>query len=194
MNIFNEDLKFSVNSEGLDFWRECYDTFFPGNMAVIRHSQDGDHQRAGIDATVIMPNSKTYRIDEKLRRGTWSDILLEEWSDHERHVPGWVCKSVLSDFVLYAVPEVGKAYLMPCTALQTAWARNADTWRRTCRRVEAHNRDPRTGRTWTSLNWAIPENVLFPALGQCLRANFEPATTGEPIRGELETLTAGITR
>ena len=178
MNFFNEDLKFSVDSEGLGFWRDVYAQFFPGNVAVIRHSQDGDHQRLGIDTSVIMANSKVYTVDEKLRRGKWNDVLLEEFSDHERRVPGWVCKSVLSDFVIYAVPESGKAYLMPCTALQTAWARNADTWRRTCKRVEAHNRDPRTGRTWTSLNWAIPENILFPALGQCLRANFEPSTNG----------------
>lgn len=175
---FKTDLAFSHDQETADFWRETYEQFFPGNVAVIRHSEDGDHQRAGIDATVIMPNSKTYRIDEKLRRGAWSDILLEEWADHERRVPGWVCKSVLSDFVIYAVPESGKAYLMPCTALQTAWARNADAWRRTCQRIEAHNRDPRTGRTWTSLNWAIPEKVLFRAIGACLRANFEPSLNG----------------
>lgn len=181
MNVahdFKSDLAFSHDQETADFWRECYDTFFPGNAAVIRHSQDGDHQRLGIDTSVIMPNSKVYTVDEKLRRGKWNDILLEEYSDYERHVPGWVCKSLLCDFVLYCIPEVGKAYLLPCGALRTAWETNAETWRRTCKRVEAHNRDPRTGRTWTSVSWAIPENVLFPALGQCLRVNFEPSTNG----------------
>ena len=178
VHSFQTELNYSHENEGAGFWVEAYNYFFPNHAAVIRHSQNGDHQRLGIDTTVVMPNSKTYRIDEKLRRGQWSDILLEEWSDHERRVPGWVCKSVLSDFVIYAVPESGKAYLLPCGALRTAWETNADTWRRTCKRIEAHNRDPRTGRTWTSVNWAIPENILFRAIGQCLRANFEPSTNG----------------
>jgi len=186
LHDFKSDLAFSHDLEGAEFWREIYEQFFPGNVAVIRHSADGDHQRLGIDTTVVMGNAKIYRLDEKTRRNDYGDILLEEFSDLERHIPGWVVKPVLSDFILYAIPKAGKAYLLPCAALQTAWARNCETWRRTCQRVEAHNRDPRTGREWASVSWAIPERDLFQALGRYLRANFEPETASAGIRSALE--------
>ncbi|OQB36864.1 MAG: hypothetical protein BWY09_01778 [Candidatus Hydrogenedentes bacterium ADurb.Bin179] len=161
--------KQSHENEGAGFWVEAYNYFFPNHAAVIRHSQNGDHQRLGIDTTVVMPNSKTYRIDEKLRRGEWTDILLEEYSDRDRHTLGWIIKPVLCDFFLYAVPAAGKAYLLPCGPLQAAWRANADQWRRTCKRITVDNHDPATGRTWTSINWAVEENVLFPAIGAQFR-------------------------
>lgn len=172
---FKNDLAFSHDLEGADFWRQAYEYFFPGSVAVIRHSGDGDHQRAGIDTSVVMPNSKIFTVDEKLRRADYGDILLEEFSDRRRGVPGWICKALLADFVLYATPR--RAFLLPVLQLQSAWATHGETWKATRSAVVARNRDPSTGRTWESVSWAVKPVELFPAIGENLRATF-PSTNG----------------
>ena len=183
---FKSDLAFSHDLEGAEFWRECYNAFFPNHAAVIRHSEDGDWQRLGVDSSVIMPSSKVFTVDEKVRRRDYPDIALEEWSDFDRGIPGWIQKRLLSDYLLYVVLPAGRAYLLPVLQTQEAWRRHGEEWKATREPITALNRDPRTGRAWESISWGIAPEELFPAIGECLRARFKPETTGADIGSALE--------
>ena len=168
-------LALSFDLEGASFWQEVYSSLFPDMAAFIRHSDDGDHQRLGIDTSVIMSNSKVFTVDEKLRYADFGDIALEEWGDYGHRLPGWAVKSLLCDFILYAVLPAGKAFLLPTIQTQNAWRTHGEEWKQEYKDkiIIAPNRDGR-GREWQSVSWGIPVSVLYKAIGGQLRMNFQP--------------------
>jgi len=175
---FNESLAFSHSCDKLPFWEDCYRQAFPTFQTMINHREDGDHQRQGIDRSVILTNAKQLWIDEKARgrnRKTgkvYDDVALEYWSDVERQQPGWVCKPLLCDFIAYAIVPKGICYLLPVQPLQNSWLRNKDFWLSTYGHRNAPNET--NGHKWTTKFCPVPPQVLFPAIGQCLRITFEP--------------------
>jgi hypothetical protein len=80
--------------------------------AMIDHRQDGEHQRAGIDRSIVLNNSKQILIDEKVREKTgqgldhWFAVLdqfggvakghsalaTHIYADHG--VPGWYAQGI----------------------------------------------------------------------------------------------------
>ena len=178
MNIFNECLADSHAAEDLPFWNEVYEKAFPEMIVSLSHRQDGQHQRQGIDRSIILNNSKQVLIDEKVRFRNkitgkiYNDIALEYMSDEKRGIPGWVCKPLLCDFIAYAIAPLGKCYLLPVQQLQQAWAVNNKEWLKEYRTIRAENRGE-GGHRWTTLSLPIPVGVLFKAIGQCLRVNFQ---------------------
>ncbi len=165
---FNESLRRSHDASDLPIWRHIYRSAFPTMVACIDHRQDGEHQRAGIDRSVVLANSKQILVDEKVRNKAYPDIALEFLSNKQRGVPGWVCKPLRADFICYAVLPTGKAYLLPVPQLQQAWLKYGDDWLNSCRIVPAENRG------YTTLSCAVPVPTLFRAIGECLRIDFEP--------------------
>lgn len=60
-----------------------------------------------------------------MRAEDWGDILLEQWSDEPRRVPGWVQKPLACDVIAYAYAPSSVSYLlpvMPYSELGAAWA------------------------------------------------------------------------
>lgn len=124
---FAASLRASHEAEDMPLWREVYQKAFPTMQEMINHRQDGDHQRQGIDRSIILRNSKQILVDEKVRFKPYDDILLEVWSDFERKKPGWVAKDLLCDYIAYAVEPLGKCYLLPVPQLRLAWKKG---WQR----------------------------------------------------------------
>lgn len=165
---FSESLRRSHAASDLPIWLEIYKKAFPAMVACVDHRGDGEHQRAGIDRSVILANSKQILIDEKVRWKAYNDIALEYWSDRDRKIPGWVCKPLRADFICYAVATTGRAYLLPVPQLQHAWFEHATEWRSNYRDVLAYNK------TYVTISCPVPVPVLFSAIGQCLRVQFSP--------------------
>ena len=84
---FSESLAASHRASDLPIWQEIYRQAFPNMVACIDHRDDGEHQRAGIDRSVILSNSKQVLIDEKIRYKDYGDILLEYLSNDRRNTP-----------------------------------------------------------------------------------------------------------
>lgn len=174
MHDFRDSLAKSHAAEDLPLWREVYEKAFPFFQEMLNHRMDGEHQRAGVDRSIILYNSKQILIDEKVRfknektGKVYTDILLEYLSDVQRKQPGWVCKPLRCDYIAYAIAPIGKCYLMPVPALQTAWAKYGSKWIEDFPICDAHNT------TWTTRSVAVPVAALFPALGEMLRVNFTP--------------------
>lgn len=125
---FKDSLAKSHAAEDLPIWEEVYRKAFPTMQTMINHRQDGDHQRQGIDRSVILRNSKQITIDEKVRFKPYNDILLEMWSDKARKKRGWVAKDLLCDYIAYAVAPLGVCYLLPVPQLRLAWQKNGRRW------------------------------------------------------------------
>ena len=172
---FHESLAKSHAAEDLPLWEAVYRKAFWNFQGMFNHRQDGDHQRLGVDRTVVLNTGKTLAIDEKIRFQDYGDILLEYMSNEQRRVPGWVCKPLACDFIAYAVAPSGICYLLPVLALQSAWRSNQSTWIGrarssscpTYREVRADNG------TYITLSIALPIPDLFSAMGQALRITFD---------------------
>lgn len=176
-NNFAECLKESHKADSLPLWEQVYKKAFPTMMAMHNHRQDGDHQRAGIDRSIILDNGKQVFVDEKIRGKNkitgkvYDDIALEYWSDKDKFKPGWVCKPLLVDYIAYAIAPLGKCYLLPVQQLQAAWQEHGEKWRKEYWSITAKNKY--NGMYWETISCCVPVNVLFKAIGQCLRIEFE---------------------
>jgi len=145
-------------------------------IVMTNHRQDGDHQRHGIDRSIILSNSKQILIDEKVRGKNkktgkiYTDIALEYLSDEERNKPGWIQKPLLCDYIAYCIAPLGRCYLLPTLQLQFAWEENKHKWLNNFEmRAENKNGDY----FWTTISYPVPVAELFKAIGSCLRIDFE---------------------
>lgn len=163
---FRESLEKSHSASDLPIWEEIYRKAFPSMIACIDHRQDGEHQRAGIDRSIVLENSKQILIDEKIRWKDYGDILLEYMSNDRFKSPGWVCKPLRADYICYAIANTGKAYMLPVPQLQQAWANYGSSW------IQSYPTRAAKNDGYNTLNTPVPVNVLFKAIGETLRVNF----------------------
>lgn len=176
---FRQSLEQSHAASDLPFWRDCYSQAFPTMLAMHDHRQDGLHQRQGVDRSVILHNGKTIWIDEKVRGRNkktgriYEDIALEEFSAEHTQNPGWAVKPLFADYIAYAIAPIGRCYLLPVLQMQQAWLFHGSIWRETYPPIRAQNNG------YITLSWGIPVDVLFRAIGSCLRMKFTPMEVGE---------------
>ena len=104
---FADSLAASHRASDLPIWEEIYRKSFPDFLAMVDHRQDGEHQRAGIDRSVILENSKQILIDEKIRWKPYPDIAVEYLSNDRTGAPGWACKPLRADYIAYARRQRG---------------------------------------------------------------------------------------
>ena len=169
---FADSLAASHRASDLPIWEEIYRKSFPDFLAMVDHRQDGEHQRAGIDRSVILENSKQILIDEKIRWKPYPDIAVEFLSNDRTGAPGWACKPLRADYIAYAIAPLGMCYMLPVIQLQQAWARKGSLWKQTCFIVKAPNRG------YTTYSAAVPVAELFAEIGRALRVPF--AAMGAP--------------
>lgn len=169
MHVFADSLAASHAASDLPIWEQIYRQAFPSFCAMVDHRDDGEHQRAGIDRSVILANSKQLLIDEKVRHKDYGDILLEYLSNDRTGAPGWVCKPLRADYIAYAIVPAGRCYMLPVIQLQIAWAKYGAMWKQQFANVPAPNRG------YTTHSVAVPPHTLFPAIGGALRVAFNPA-------------------
>lgn len=171
----------SHEAEDLPLWGEVYKQAFGETCKIISHRQDGDHQRAGIDRSIILSNSSQLLIDEKIRGRCkktgkiYTDIALEYEHKYSngRILPGWVCKPLRCHYIAYAIAPLGKCYLLPVPQLQKAWADNKEMWKKSYPSIVAFNRG------YTSHSVGVPVDILFKAIGKALRLGFTPTEIEE---------------
>jgi len=170
---FHDDLARSHAASDLSLWLEIYRQAFPTLQVAIDHREDGEHQRAGIDRSLILANSKQILIDEKIRwpgknGRIYHDILLEYVSNDRYNTPGWVCKPLRADYICYGIAAVGRGYLLPVPQLQQAWSRHGAEW------LEANGTRTSPNQGYNTLNCPVAVRTLFAAIGDCLRVPFTP--------------------
>ena len=152
LNRFHDDLKFADSlSAELDAY---YLERFPGAVRV-EHVTDLGMQRRGVDKIVHLRDGRTVKIEEKIRRKSWPDFLLEIRSRGTKL--GWLftCKA---DYICYVYLESREAYFLPVVLLQMAWMENGADWERRYGIKEAQNV---TLGGYTSKNIPVPRERLM---------------------------------
>ena len=163
---FESSLSASHSAEDLPIWREIYRIAFPTMQEMINHRQDGDHQRNGIDRSIILRNSKQILIDEKVRFKPYDDILLEVWSDKQRRIKGWVCKDLLCDYISYCIVPLNVCYILPVPQLRVAWQKNAKRWWANYFKPEAINKG------WVTQSVVVPASELMEEITNAMTVRF----------------------
>lgn len=160
----------------LPIWEEVYRKAFPDMVAMIDHRQDGEHQRAGIDRSIILANSKQILIDEKVRDKAYPDVLIEFTSNDQTNAPGWAEKPLRCDYIAYCKKPLKQCLILPVIQLQTAWKQNKDYWLYDYGFKQAVNQNGNGRQVYATLSCPVPDNILFKAIGQCLRISWGEAT------------------
>lgn len=174
MHDFAQSLAVSHAASDLPIWEAIYREAFPGYAAMVDHRANGEHQRAGIDRSVILANSKQVLVDEKVRGRNkktgrvYEDIALEYVSNSARGVAGWVCKPLRADYIAYAIAPLGRGYLLPVLPLQVAWDRCGDHWISMYPKIIAQNNG------YTTISVGVPVADVFKEMGGALRVRFQP--------------------
>lgn len=182
---FHERLAFSqaMGAEEVA-WVQFYQEAFPEHTLTVRIDAQSKYQEWGIDRHIYMPGGKILAIDEKVRDpekakdrdgDPYDDILIEEFSvwmgdRHPRNKIGWsLDPRKRCDHVAYAIPLVGKCYLLPFDMLRLACRAHLNDWKtckdrkgRRCYPLDARNRDYVTrncGVTWERLSAAMTDQM-----------------------------------
>ena len=145
-----------------DWWLPIYRRAFPRLVTAVSVRQDGWAQRGGIDRILTLECGRTYTVDEKVRMENWPDVLLEQWSDEARHVPGWIQKPLACDFIAYAYAPSGVCYLLPVAPLQRAWRQRGRTW------VERYGTRRAFNPGYVSVGVPVPRLVLMGAIAEAM--------------------------
>ena len=125
-NVFTNDLVYSFSKQ--DFWTLVYKKAFPVMLKTEDMSKDKTAQAKGIDTIIHLPFGGRLYIDEKLRRGNYTDILLEYISNDKTNSRGWVEKELCIDFIAYAFEIKKTVYFLPFKELQKLWLDNKVNW------------------------------------------------------------------
>ncbi|MCP4651099.1 MAG: hypothetical protein GY853_13610 [PVC group bacterium] len=154
LNNFHEDLKFSENASEENFWQAIYTKAFPDMLYNIQCKGNNQGQRLGIDRLIYLKSGKTLYIDEKKRRGTYNDILLEYLSNDTTGAPGWMEKDLLIDYLAYAFMPTQVCYLFPWQLLRRVWLKFKNEWKINFKIPPAKNKG------YNTHNVAIPTKLL----------------------------------
>lgn len=174
---FRDDLAFANDARLEDLWRKAYLLAFPDLVTLAATSRNGEHQRRGVDRLIYLPCDKILRVDEKLRRGVYDDVLLEfvhRETDGTAERPGWIEKDLPIDYLAYAFLPARTVYLFPWQELRRAWRRDNAAWRARYRIVCSHNAGQTT--PYDTYCVAVPIPVLLDAMRDSLHMRLKDDT------------------
>lgn len=159
---FNADLQFSQDQATQPWWREVYGQAFPDMTGMHDVRNDCEAQIAGVDRIVVTSAGRIWKIDEKVRRKDYGDILLEYISNDRKRSPGWVVKDLACDYIAYAIVPSRACYLLPVPALQRAWLKHGNEWlRKYGSKISAND-------FYNTLNCPVPVPVLMHKIAQAM--------------------------
>lgn len=159
---FRRSLDLSNSFADAPWWIDMYRSAFPTLQSAVSVRNDGWAQRGGIDRVLTLACGRTVTVDEKLRFNEWPDILLEQWSDEAKRIPGWVQKPLACDLIAYAFAPTGRCYLLPVMFLQRAWRLNGREW------IVSYGQRRAQNRGYVSTSVPVPTATLMRALSEAM--------------------------
>ena len=159
---FADSLALSESYAEADWWLPIYRRAFPRLASAVSVRDDGWAQRGGIDRILTLECGRTFTVDEKVRMENWPDVLLEQWSDEVRRVPGWIQKPLACDFIAYAYAPSGVCYLLPVAPLQRAWRQRGREW------ADRYGRRRAVNPGYVSVGVPVPRGELLHAIAAAM--------------------------
>lgn len=147
-NDFENDLAFGNSAR--EFWNIAYKKAFPVMLKAIDYSKNMKAQAVGVDTVISLPFKGALRIDEKMRRHNYGDVLIEYISNDIKNTPGWIEKDLHIDFIGYAYMDSREVMLIPFIDLQNLWKNNKISW------IKKYKLPPAKNEFYNTLNVAVP--------------------------------------
>lgn len=166
---FNASLKKSQSDQDLTFWKTLYVDWFGEGITIIKHPEHGVHQKEGIDRSIVLPNSRQFLIEEKVDWYETGNMFLEYWSSYDDRSPGWIEKPLRCDYLVYAFPKCGQAFLFDFLQLRKTWFANKNEFIRKYGEKRVYNDKGRC--KWTTVGVAVPVRDIYAFYHQnhCIR-------------------------
>lgn len=170
---FRQSLSWESKIKLLPVWREVYKKAFPFLKSVAVEN-NLDEQYAGVDKIITLNGGHKIYVDEKFRGRNritgkvYSDIALEYWSVFEDHIPGWVCKPLKADYIVYLICPSGISHFLPVKNLQSAWEKWETEWKKT------FGCSPAKNGKYTTYFTPVPADIVFSKVEGCFSVSFEP--------------------
>jgi len=159
---FKDQLAYSEKSSDEPFWMQVYRKAFPGMVNAMMCSGDHATQREGIDRLILLNSGRVLKIDEKKRKGFYTDIALEYLSNDQTKAPGWIEKNLTIDYLAYAFMPTQTVYLLDWLTLRRAWKANGEAWKQKHFIVKAKNAG------YTTYSVAVPITTLLQSMNEAL--------------------------
>ncbi len=114
-----------------EVFKIVYRKMFPNLVHIQTLDNNGIHQKQGIDVMIVLNNSKTLTIDQKIRFNEYDDIGLEFaniYADGTRKA-GWINDpDKQCDYIAYARIKQRKCYMLPFIQLKNLYEANKKEW------------------------------------------------------------------
>lgn len=153
IHSFNEELKFSLNTDLEHALNESYKKIFP--VENIETITDINLQKLGVDKIITLTNGRRLSLDEKIRKTDYQDILLEKYSNSELKVAGWINDHKITDFISYVIISSRIYYLISYPLLRSTWNRKKDDWEKMFGTKTAQNQG------YSTVSIPVPFKELF---------------------------------
>ena len=160
---FNDDLDYSMAASDESFWDAVYLRAFPDMAVSIPNPVLSQSQMLGIDRVIHLKSGRTLYVDEKKRRGTWDDILLEYRSNDNTGAQGWMNKQLLIDYLAYAFMDTKVIYVMDWLSLRRVWIENGLKWSTQFKTITAKNKG------YNTLSLAVPIQTLMESINNSIK-------------------------
>ena len=169
INDYKKDLNFadSCSEQINQFIRQKLIKFFV--IKDIITVKEAHLQFAGADKIVKTIDGKIIKIEEKIRRVTRNDILIELLADQDQYLKninkiGWGLKNYSTDILLYYFADSNTGWFFHWSKFQKTLLKNLPNWYDLAKANKngfmlktAYNRN------YKSLNIVIPKNVFLNA-------------------------------
>ena len=152
---FKDSYEKAENEKNDPFWLSVYEEAFPNMVSAMAARKYSDAQKAGIDRVILLSNTRSLYIDEKLRFKEYSDILLEYMSNDRHQTKGWMDKDLAIDYLAYAFVESKKCYLFDWQMLKRTWKYYRNIWIKEFGTVTAKNKG------YNTLSVPVPTELLL---------------------------------
>jgi len=126
INYYKQSTK--IEMAGSKYLDAIYKKYF-GAKKIIKNTNRTTQIR-GVDKLIYLPNRKLpIRVEEKYRSRWYGDILLEYISNDTTGRLGWIEKSLLCDYIFYAINNpITKVFWFNWEQLKTLWELNKAKW------------------------------------------------------------------
>ena len=158
INDFNNDNDFAGSDPVNEMFEKAYKMLLGERIKSIELAEQGacESQFAGIDRILHLHD---ITFDEKVRRGVWSDILLEYISNDTTMTPGWIEKDLKCNSIAYGFLQTGTVYILKFEKLKSIWNDNKEQWKKEFREIKAKNND------YYTISCAVPIEILLKKMG-----------------------------
>lgn len=169
---FQERLGESLELSADGSWIHFYQRIWPEMLQCVRIDGKSVWQKWGVDRMILLPGGRQILIDEKKRSTTFDDFLCEEWSVYRNgmgEAVGWTLDpNKRCDLIAYAIPAIGKCYMLPFEILRCTAKECLSEWKK------VKYAYPKEGRneTYVTLNCAVSWEQLFRDMRRIMHRSF----------------------